>query len=76
MQIFVKTNDATITLDVEASDTIWDAKVKLHAKAKEWKPHTTRFIYAGKQLLDDDSLEDHGINEEATLHAMKMVHGD
>jgi ubiquitin len=75
MQIFVKTlTGKTAALDVRPSDTIGNVKTKIE-DMDGMPTYLQRLVYAGKQLENDRTLSDYGIEEESTVNVSLRLRG-
>ena len=66
MQIFVKPENKTLTLDVKASDTVLSVKQKIHERGYA-EPKLQSLRYGGKSLEDDKVLSEYNIQKESQL---------
>ena len=75
MQIFIKLPDGRLTtIYVDLSDTIENAKTVI--QHKEGCPVDQQsLVFAGRQLRDTSTFEDHNIGVESTLHLMIKLRG-
>jgi len=67
MQIFVRTQGKTITIDVSPSETVQSVKMKVQDKTGV-PPSAQRLVFSGKMLKDSLTLVAYNIQKESTLH--------
>jgi len=75
MQLFVKTlTGKTVTIDVEAGESIEDVKAKISEK-EGIPPEQQRLIFGGQQLQDGKTIDDYDVGDDATLHLVLRLRG-
>lgn len=74
MQIFVKTTGNTVTLDVEPYHSIHDIKYQLQDRIGI-PCHQQRVVFSGRQVYDENTLMDHHIENNNTLHITQRLYG-
>jgi ubiquitin len=75
MQLFVKTTTGkTITVEVEAVESIFNVKEKVFDK--EGVPAAQqKLIYQGKELLDESTIYSNKIQKDSTLYLILIERG-
>lgn len=75
MQVFVRSlTGKTITIECEPNERILSIKQKLAAK-ENLNIDEQRLVFGGKQLEDGQTLEDYGIEKDATIHLVLRLKG-
>ena len=75
MQLFVKTQTGrTVTLEVEASDTVEIVKNMLHDKERA-PPDLLQLIFNGQLLEDKHTLSHYGLQNESTVLLVSKLKG-
>ena len=74
MQIFCKSLDHTITIDVNPTDTIYTLKSLI--EYKDYIPSQfQRLIFSGKQLNDNNLVSHYNIVKDSTVHLVSSLNG-
>jgi len=74
-QIFIKTlQGKSITLEVSDNDTILSIKDKIN-EIEGIPSDQQRLIFAGKQLEDNNTISDYGIQADSSIHLVLRLRG-
>lgn len=72
MQIFLKMDGKSLTLEVESNDTVESVKEKV--QFREGIPFELQgLVYSGKQMEDGRTLADYHVEKDSTLHLVMRV---
>ena len=68
MQIFVRSpSGKTFTLQVDGSDTVESEKREIAAENR-LPAYRQRLVYSGREMGNEQRLEDYGVGQGSTLH--------
>ncbi|XP_063429185.1 von Willebrand factor A domain-containing protein 5A-like isoform X2 [Mytilus trossulus] len=74
-EVYIKTTTGkTLIVQIDSSSTIFDLKHAIQFQ-EGIPPDQQRLIHAGRQLIDDRTLDDYGITAGATLHMVLRLRG-
>jgi len=68
VQIFIKFFAQTFNVKASPHDTVRTLKKRLFKLKNQPNPDHQKLIFAGKQMIDDKTLEDYKIQKESTIH--------
>ncbi|XP_076902497.1 uncharacterized protein LOC143557272 [Bidens hawaiensis] len=76
MNIFIMSQTGkNVTLKVKHTDTVYNVKLKFET-IEGIPPDQMRFIYGGRQLMDDHTLADCHVDDESVIHSVLILRGD
>ncbi|GMH44129.1 hypothetical protein BSKO_12063 [Bryopsis sp. KO-2023] len=74
MQIFVKTNGRTISVEVESCSSVQTLKDKIYLK-EGVEPEDQRIVFEGRTLSDEALLRGAHVQKESTVYMMRRLLG-